>query len=626
MRFRVTAVLLILGMLLLLASCGKSQETTTAAPSEAISMPTAAQQSSEPGSEQSTAVQTEASTHEPATSDSLPPAVESSTLPVESTEAATEPDESTEAATEPEETETVPATEENPVTVDKAKLLQRYFEEVLLPERGLMDQEAAFAISDEGAILWIKGLVLYPTAGFQFEPYSVGEKIIGWQDSQKWTEHVEQCRQNHQGIFFYKIIEDPQGFESKMLIGSYVSETGAPQGVTHWELYGVRESEVVLLNEFDVEKDPLINIMQEQYVYLAHTSAEEIRIIFIEQHWGSIGEVSCHILLTDGNMKPVSRLEIYNAEGGTYGSAPDASRWHYLVTESFFDGRKEIEYTIPATIPVTDNGWLYNSGKIDAGLSHLFGKNGYEMLSQFCDVGYLLLNEDLYPYWGQMLDQNQSDTALKWNPSKVRQGDIVSFGQFEQDNNPDNGPEEIEWIVLEQDSETVTLISRYILDRQMYAYGEYADQGKYVNATIRSWLNIDFGGRAFSWAERSALRGIAIEDEANPLYPQVSLTGDVIDMVSFLSARQVEEYFPKEGERLCQGTAYALGKGLFQADNGYSPWWTRTPGADLKKMTLVRSDGSINWDGRAINDTEISFGIRPVIRLSKEALKNRNSD
>ena len=50
---------------------------------------------------------------------------------------------------------------------------------------------------------------------------------------------------------------------------------------------------------------------------------------------------------------------------------------------------------------------------------------------------------------------------------------ILAFGKYEQDNNPDNGPEEIEWIVLEEQDGNLLLLSRYGLDAVPYNDGNH---------------------------------------------------------------------------------------------------------------------------------------------------------
>lgn len=43
-------------------------------------------------------------------------------------------------------------------------------------------------------------------------------------------------------------------------------------------------------------------------------------------------------------------------------------------------------------------------------------------------------------------------------------GDIVHFGRYEQDNNLDNGPEGIAWILLERSQDRALVISENVLD------------------------------------------------------------------------------------------------------------------------------------------------------------------
>lgn len=44
----------------------------------------------------------------------------------------------------------------------------------------------------------------------------------------------------------------------------------------------------------------------------------------------------------------------------------------------------------------------------------------------------------------------------------------VTFGRYEQDNNLGNGPEPIEWIVLDSNNGEVLLLSKYGLDVKKY--------------------------------------------------------------------------------------------------------------------------------------------------------------
>ena len=87
---------------------------------------------------------------------------------------------------------------------------------------------------------------------------------------------------------------------------------------------------------------------------------------------------------------------------------------------------------------------------------------------------------------------------------------ILTFGKYEQDNNPDNGPEEIEWIVLEEQDGNLLLLSRYGLDAVPYNDGN--TETTWEDSTLRSWMNSDFLETAFTPEEQSAILVTAVSN------------------------------------------------------------------------------------------------------------------
>ena len=68
-------------------------------------------------------------------------------------------------------------------------------------------------------------------------------------------------------------------------------------------------------------------------------------------------------------------------------------------------------------------------------------------------------------------DQTNDSTQEKDSKEEFKTvGNIVTFGRYEQDNKTENGPEEIEWIVLDYDekNQKTLLLSRYGLDAKRY--------------------------------------------------------------------------------------------------------------------------------------------------------------
>lgn len=87
--------------------------------------------------------------------------------------------------------------------------------------------------------------------------------------------------------------------------------------------------------------------------------------------------------------------------------------------------------------------------------------------------------------------------------SGISVGDIVTFGHYEQDNDLANGPEPIEWIVLDYDetNHKVLLLSRYGLDTKPFNTGPTSTT--WERCTLRSWMNNEFMNAAFSAEEQS---------------------------------------------------------------------------------------------------------------------------
>lgn len=86
---------------------------------------------------------------------------------------------------------------------------------------------------------------------------------------------------------------------------------------------------------------------------------------------------------------------------------------------------------------------------------------------------------------------------------KYREGDIVTFRRYEQDNITSNGAEGIEWIVLEVQSDRILLLSRYGLDSERYHYRK--ESVNWDTCSLWDWLNDTFLYEAFTRSERKSI-------------------------------------------------------------------------------------------------------------------------
>ena len=188
--------------------------------------------------------------------------------------------------------------------------------------------------------------------------------------------------------------------------------------------------------------------------------------------------------------------------------------------------------------------------------------------------------------------QAKADEIIKAHPSVAQVGDIIFFGNYEQDNNLSNGKEEIEWIVLEKDENgKMLVVSRYALDCRNYHSS--ANKVTWETCSLRTWLNKDFMTAAFTQSEKSNIKSTTVENTGNPEH-KVEGSKDTTDYVFLLSIEESKRYFPKTIDRICKSTPYARSLGSDLAGvTDICRWWLRSPGASLFNAASVKIDGFV---------------------------------
>ena len=172
-------------------------------------------------------------------------------------------------------------------------------------------------------------------------------------------------------------------------------------------------------------------------------------------------------------------------------------------------------------------------------------------------------------------------------------GKTVTFGSYEQDNNPNNGQEPIEWIVLDAQGESRLLISKYALDA--HAYNSTCTDITWEKCTLRDWLNNSFLNEAFSVNEKKAILTTSVDNSKSQGYSGYSANGgnNTEDQIFLLSYTEAWKYFASDSSRTCKPTAYAKAQGAYVNDsNGNCEWWLRSPGISQIDAASVYTDGS----------------------------------
>lgn len=248
--------------------------------------------------------------------------------------------------------------------------------------------------------------------------------------------------------------------------------------------------------------------------------------------------------------------------------------------------------------------------------------------------------------------------AAKGAMSALKAGDTYTFGHYDQDGDPSNGAEPIEWQVLESDGKTAKLISVKGLEAK--AYNDELEDVTWEKCALRSWLNNDFLNTAFTPEEQSRLEITKVSADRNRYYVCYDINryyyigtdqalkvydddfeylgyadaqtivwdedehvdydtdpgDDTRDRVWLLSVPEADTYFIDDDSRVCYPTNTSLKNGAAVDDNERCWWWLRSPGRGSDLSARVDYDGSVSRDGCDVdNDLMV---VRPVVvvRLS----------
>lgn len=190
--------------------------------------------------------------------------------------------------------------------------------------------------------------------------------------------------------------------------------------------------------------------------------------------------------------------------------------------------------------------------------------------------------------------------------SRAQAGDIVWFGNYEQDNDSDNGKEPINWIVLEKEEDRLLVISKDVLDATNLDIGDYEET--WGSSDLRVWMNGTFYDEAFSDEEKTMIPFTTLIGEENPYLGDDSAE-NTDDRVFPLSMTEAEEYFASDEARRSAPSEYCAAKPRYSYQ--YSGcWWLRTPSTESKAFAAVDGSGAISAVGFENN---AFMGVRPAM-------------
>ena len=219
--------------------------------------------------------------------------------------------------------------------------------------------------------------------------------------------------------------------------------------------------------------------------------------------------------------------------------------------------------------------------------------------------------------------KNTTGYKTSYDFSKVKKGDVIKFGTYEQDKNYTNGREPIEWIVLSKTKKKVLIISKYALDSLYYDTG--SKKVTWEECTLRKWLNSVFVENAFNKTEQGMIRESTVRNFDNVICGSAggNPTKDKVFLLSQLDTIDTnlgfsESYYDTDIKRTC---AFAWDKGkcptysnLFttEADELAREWWLRSPGEGWNIACYVGRDGRVSSTGLIVYGDR---AVRPVLYI-----------
>lgn len=202
-------------------------------------------------------------------------------------------------------------------------------------------------------------------------------------------------------------------------------------------------------------------------------------------------------------------------------------------------------------------------------------------------------------------------------PFKIlSKGDEISFGKFDENLNEKDGEENLHWILIDSYGGELLFLSRDIIEARPYHSKAFAEI-TWKDSEIRSYLNGEFYNTVFSQSEKDL---ISLSENKNEDQSVVGTEGGEVtfDKVFLLSEIEYGVYVNDDYTRDYFGKAFpserAKAAKIMMNEEGFAPWWLRSPGVYPYSAQFVTFDGNLHVSGAYI-DNPNNYGLRPAIRI-----------
>lgn len=221
--------------------------------------------------------------------------------------------------------------------------------------------------------------------------------------------------------------------------------------------------------------------------------------------------------------------------------------------------------------------------------------------------------------WMAEMNKPEEDKYEHATLADAQPGQLVSLGRYEQDGNEENGPEEIFWLVMERNADTLTLMSLYCLDA--CAYQLEGIDTTWESSYVREFLNGQFFTNAFDAGEQARILETTVTNPDNPNFgtPGGNATQDKVylpsleEIMRWYNVPEPMETVYDQLYAVASDAVAAKGVWLEMPGSNRCWWWLRSPGGNPANACEVGSYGYLSFNGGSVTNTD--RGLRPVVQV-----------
>ena len=240
----------------------------------------------------------------------------------------------------------------------------------------------------------------------------------------------------------------------------------------------------------------------------------------------------------------------------------------------------------------------------------ILGQMNFSSLVDIANVSELQLKEKILHANNALVQSTTpKDENFRIMAAFSEKGDVIRFGRYEQDNNNADGLEEIEWLIIDKNDTAIQLLSKYILDYQLF--DKIHKSATWETCTLRVWLNDTFLNNAFSPEEQNYILKTLVGADKNPNF-SANYGNSTRDRIYILGFLEVNDFFPEKMDRIAASTKYS--ESLTKEDMNNS-WWLRSRGSFNNSSSYVNSYGIVHYLGQSNK-----LGIRPTLWLDFQVI------